>query len=315
MPKLIPRTHNDYAYNSKTAAPVCGVSGDSVLLARAADRAQPAARLPGHPGLLLQRRQGGARARRRGPRTCCRSSRSTGSRTSRSCRRSSSADQQPRRSAGTTCPRVRVIQSGGQRLQPEVRLKTQRADPERVRAGELRHVGGDAHLRAPRRPGRGEARDRRPADLPRRRGAPAATTTTTRCRRARSASSAAAVPTRCAATTARRSTTRAQFTPDGFYRSGDLMRQHPSGNYMVEGRKKDLINRGGEKISAEEIENLILQHPAVQNVACVPMPDPELGERMCACVDPAPGQLADARGAGRVPRCRRRSPSSSCRSG
>jgi len=51
---------------------------------------------------------------------------------------------------------------------------------------------------------------------------------------------------------------------------------------MVEGRKKDLINRGGEKISAEEIENLILTHAAVQNVACVPMPDPVLGERMCA---------------------------------
>ena len=74
------------------------------------------------------------------------------------------------------------------------------------------------------------------------------------------------------------------FTTDGFYRSGDLMRQLPSGNYMVEGRKKDLINRGGEKISAEEIENLILTHPAVQNVACVPIPDPVLGERMCACL-------------------------------
>jgi 2,3-dihydroxybenzoate-AMP ligase len=74
------------------------------------------------------------------------------------------------------------------------------------------------------------------------------------------------------------------FTTDGFYRSGDLMRLHPSGNYMVEGRKKDLINRGGEKISAEEIENLILAHPAVQNVACVPMPDRVLGERMCAYV-------------------------------
>ncbi len=62
------------------------------------------------------------------------------------------------------------------------------------------------------------------------------------------------------------------------------MRMHPSGNYIVEGRKKDLINRGGEKISAEEIENLILMHPAVQNVACVPMPDPVLGEKMCAYV-------------------------------
>jgi 2,3-dihydroxybenzoate-AMP ligase len=75
-----------------------------------------------------------------------------------------------------------------------------------------------------------------------------------------------------------------QFTADGFYCSGDLMRRHPSGNYVVEGRKKDLINRGGEKISCEEVENLILSHPAVQNVACVPVPDENLGEKMCACV-------------------------------
>ena len=74
------------------------------------------------------------------------------------------------------------------------------------------------------------------------------------------------------------------FTADGFYRSGDLLRKMPSGNYVVEGRVKDLINRGGEKISAEEVENLILAHPAVLNVACVPYPDPVLGERMCACL-------------------------------
>src|SRR5207248_1974486 len=79
------------------------------------------------------------------------------------------------------------------------------------------------------------------------------------------------------------------ITPDGFYMSGDLMRRHPSGNYIVEGRKKDLINRGGEKISAEEIENLILSHPAVLNVACVPMPDPVLGERTCAFIILQPG--------------------------
>jgi 2,3-dihydroxybenzoate-AMP ligase len=79
------------------------------------------------------------------------------------------------------------------------------------------------------------------------------------------------------------------FTADGFYKTGDLMRRHPSGNYIVEGRKKDLINRGGEKISAEEVENLILAHPAVLNVACVPMPDAQLGERMCAFVVLRPG--------------------------
>ncbi len=80
------------------------------------------------------------------------------------------------------------------------------------------------------------------------------------------------------------------FTNDGFYRSGDLLRQHESGNYIVEGRIKDLINRGGEKISAEEIENLILMHPAVRNVACVPMPDARLGERMCAYLILHPGR-------------------------
>jgi 2,3-dihydroxybenzoate-AMP ligase len=80
------------------------------------------------------------------------------------------------------------------------------------------------------------------------------------------------------------------FTADGFYCSGDLMRQNKAGNYIVEGRKKDLINRGGEKISAEEIENLILMHPAVQNVACVAMPDPNLGEKTCACVIPRSGK-------------------------
>ena len=62
------------------------------------------------------------------------------------------------------------------------------------------------------------------------------------------------------------------------------MRRHPSGAYLVEGRIKDLVNRGSEKISAEEVENLILCHPAVRNVACIPVPDPVLGERMCACV-------------------------------
>lgn len=77
---------------------------------------------------------------------------------------------------------------------------------------------------------------------------------------------------------------RTAFTPDGFYRTGDLVRRHPSGNLVVEGRKKDTINRGGEKISAEEVESLILSHPAVLNAAVIAIPDPILGERACACV-------------------------------
>ncbi|HMN72554.1 MAG TPA: AMP-binding protein [Rhodoblastus sp.] len=73
------------------------------------------------------------------------------------------------------------------------------------------------------------------------------------------------------------------FTPDGFYRMGDIVRKH--GRYVVtEGRKNDLINRGGEKISTDEIENLLLRHPAVHGVALVAMPDPVFGEKACAFV-------------------------------
>ena len=71
------------------------------------------------------------------------------------------------------------------------------------------------------------------------------------------------------------------FTSDGWYRSGDLVRWH-DGNLIVEGRLKDLINRGGEKISAEELENLIVAHPGVTQAAVVAMPDRILGERVCA---------------------------------
>jgi 2,3-dihydroxybenzoate-AMP ligase len=81
----------------------------------------------------------------------------------------------------------------------------------------------------------------------------------------------------------------ASFTPEGFYRTGDLVRVTPSGNFSVEGRVKDLINRGGEKISAEEVENAVLGHPAVQNVAVVAMPHPVLGEAVCAYVIARPG--------------------------
>jgi 2,3-dihydroxybenzoate-AMP ligase len=80
------------------------------------------------------------------------------------------------------------------------------------------------------------------------------------------------------------------FTADGFYRTGDMVRILPGGYVSVEGRKKDLINRGGEKISAEEVENLILAHDAVKNAALVAMPDPILGERACACVELHQGQ-------------------------
>jgi 2,3-dihydroxybenzoate-AMP ligase len=80
------------------------------------------------------------------------------------------------------------------------------------------------------------------------------------------------------------------FTGDGWYRSGDICRRTPEGNLIVEGRDKDMINRGGEKVSAEEVENLLYQLPAVAAVAAVAMPDPEIGERVCVYVVPRPGR-------------------------
>ncbi|CAM2921359.1 AMP-binding protein [Prescottella defluvii] len=77
---------------------------------------------------------------------------------------------------------------------------------------------------------------------------------------------------------------RASFTPDGFYRTGDRVRLTETGHLVVEGRAKDQINRGGEKVAAEEIENHLLAHPAVRDVAVVPKPDAYLGERTFAFV-------------------------------
>ncbi|MEE3851958.1 AMP-binding protein [Gordonia sp. LSe1-13] len=78
---------------------------------------------------------------------------------------------------------------------------------------------------------------------------------------------------------------RTAFTSDGFYRTGDLASivVIDGVRYVsIEGRIKDLINRGGEKINAEEVEQLLVTHPNVQNAAVVAMPDPRLGERTCA---------------------------------
>nr|WP_131784173.1 AMP-binding protein [Protofrankia symbiont of Coriaria ruscifolia] len=91
---------------------------------------------------------------------------------------------------------------------------------------------------------------------------------------------------------------RTAFTADGFYRTGDIVRQVPSGHLVVEGRAKEQINRGGEKVSAEEVENHLLAHPGVHDVAVVGVPDDFLGERICAFTitrgDPRPG-AADLR--------------------
>ncbi len=284
IPKLIPRTHNDYVYNSKIAASVTGVGREKILLDILPLAHNLPLACPGLQGFLLHGGKVVLANTTRGEDIF---------RLIERHRITHVAVVPALLIRWINDPLItqfdlsslRVIQSGGQRLQPEVRRRTKELipsvfvqenfgmaegmlmfvrfdDPEEVRMetvgrpispeDEVRLVDDDDNQVNPGEVGEFLARG--PYTLRGYYGVP-------------------------------EYNARA-FTTDGFYRSGDLMRQHPSGNYMVEGRKKDLINRGGEKISAEEIENLILMHPAVQNVACVPIPDPVLGERMCACIIP-----------------------------
>ncbi|GHG45674.1 (2,3-dihydroxybenzoyl)adenylate synthase [Streptomyces griseocarneus] len=76
------------------------------------------------------------------------------------------------------------------------------------------------------------------------------------------------------------------FTEDGWYRTGDIVRRGPGGNLVVTGREKDVVNRGGEKINAEEVEAFALRARGVAHAAAVAMPDAELGERVCLFVVP-----------------------------
>jgi len=282
VPKLIPRTHNDYAYNSKIAAEVCGVTGTSVLLLALPIAHNLPLACPGMQGYLFS---GGkvvlsASTRPEDLFPLIERHRVTHLKVVpalliRLINDPSIGDYD--------LSSLRVIQSGGQRMQPEVRLRTQRLIPSAFVQENFGMSEGMLFFVRPEDPeevrretcGRPISPDDevRLVDDEDREVAPGEVGELT-CRGPYTLRGYYRVPEYNAR----------QFTPDGFYRSGDLMRRHPSGNYVVEGRKKDLINRGGEKISAEEIENLILSHPSVQNIACVPMPDPHLGERMCACV-------------------------------
>lgn len=282
IPKLIPRTNNDYAYNSKVAAEVAGVTGDSVLLLVLPIAHNLPLACPGIQGFLFQ---GGtvvlhANTRPEQMFALIDQHQVTHLKVVPALLirliNDPAIGQYSLRS-------VRQIQSGGQRMQPEVRLRTRQLFANAfvqenfgMSEGLLMFVRqGDAEevlLETCGRPVCADDEVRLIDDEGRE--VPQGEVGELACRGPYTLRGYFGVPEYNAR----------QFTPDGFYRSGDLMRQHASGNYIVEGRKKDLINRGGEKISAEEIENLILMHPAVQNVACVPMPDAALGEKMCAFV-------------------------------
>ncbi|MGM9486903.1 AMP-binding protein [Ideonella sp. YS5] len=79
------------------------------------------------------------------------------------------------------------------------------------------------------------------------------------------------------------------FDDQGFFATGDLGVLTPEGALIVTGRKKDLINRGGEKVSAKEIEDILHRHPAIAEAAVVAMPHERLGETVCAYAVLRPG--------------------------
>lgn len=80
---------------------------------------------------------------------------------------------------------------------------------------------------------------------------------------------------------------------DAWYRTGDLGRVDTEGRLYVTGRLKDVVNRGGLKVGAGEVEAPLMRHPGVLECAVVPAPDPVLGEAICACVVPAGASAPD----------------------
>jgi len=83
------------------------------------------------------------------------------------------------------------------------------------------------------------------------------------------------------------------FAPGGWFRTGDIGRLDAAGHVTISDRRKDIIIRGGENISSQEVERVLATHPAVEDMAVVAMPDPRYGERVCAFVVPRDGAALD----------------------
>ena len=282
IPKLIPRTNNDYAYNSKVASRAAHVDADSVLLLVLPIAHNLPLACPGIQGFMFNGAKVVVHANTRPEEMFALIQKHKVTHLKVVPALLIRLINDP--SIGKfDLSSLKQIQSGGQRMQPEVRTKTTELIPSAfvqenfgMSEGVLMFVNfddpADVKLETCGRPICPDDEVRLVDDDGKEVAFGEVGELT--CRGPYTLRGYYGVPEYNAR----------QFTSDGFYRSGDLMRQHSSGNFIVEGRKKDLINRGGEKISAEEIENLILMHPAVQNVAIVPMPDANLGERMCAYV-------------------------------
>ena len=295
LPKLIPRTHDDYAYNLRASAEVCGLSAETVYMV-----SLPAAHnFPlGCPGLMETFSVGGRVVMAPSPRPEDAMATVEREGVTITALVPALVIRWLEVASGFDLSSLQLLQVGGARLVPEVarrvepelgcRLQqvfgmaegllnyTRADDPAELvietqgrplaPADEIRIVDPDGDPVGPGEPG--ELLTRGPYTI---RGYYRADEHNARA-----------------------------FTADGFYRTGDVVRLWPTGHLSVEGRAKDLINRGGEKISAEEIENLLLGHPGVREAAAVAMPHSVLGEQTCAYVVPrdaaAPVSLADLTG-------------------
>ena len=280
MPKLIPRTHADYLYNARVSATVTGLTSESrILLALPAEHNFPLA-CPGLFGALLM----GARA------VFCQSTKPGDLAQVINRERITHLPCVPAiaiglldlpASARAELHSLQVITVGGQRLQEHTARSLKRAFPRLAvqqvlgmaegllcytRLGDSENVAFKTQGRA-LSPGDeirivdSDGIDAAPGEVGE-----------LWCRGPYTIRGYYRAPER----------NREAFTSDGYYRTGDLVRLDPSGNLIVEGRIKDLINRGGEKISAEEIEAHLIAHPAIDAAAVVAMPDEMLGEKACA---------------------------------
>jgi long-chain acyl-CoA synthetase len=85
----------------------------------------------------------------------------------------------------------------------------------------------------------------------------------------------------------------AQVMVDGWFRTGDIGRMDADGFVAIVDRKKDLVIRGGFNVYPREVEDVLIRHPAVGQVAVVGLPDPEQGEEVCAVVVAAEDATVD----------------------
>jgi 2,3-dihydroxybenzoate-AMP ligase len=291
IPKLIPRTHADFLYNAREAAMVCGLTIESrILLALPAEHNFPLA-CPGLLGALLT----GARA------VFCQSTKPA------ELARVISREQITHlpcvpaiaialldlpQSARADLSSLRVITVGGQRLQEHTARSLKRSFPHVAVQQVLGMSEGllcytrldDSEEVALKTQGRAlsPADEIRIVDTDGVDSSPGEVGELW-CRGPYTIRGYFRAPER----------NREAFSSDGYYRTGDLVRLDPSGNLVVEGRIKDVINRGGEKISAEEIEAHLIAHPAVDSAAVVAMPDEVLGEKACAYLALRDGEAFD----------------------